>query len=64
MCDLFLSFYFSILFKEYFHDKPPDYCVFLWKISGSRNLKPPCHSLSLEILFLFLEYLFAKDNLS
>lgn len=59
-----LSFHFSILFKDYCHDKPPHYCVFLWKISDCRHLKASFHSLGLEILFLFLEYSFAKDNLS
>lgn len=64
MWDLILHlFIFSILFKDYCNDKPPDYCVFLWKISDSRHLKPSCHSLSLEILFQFLEYWFAEDNL-
>lgn len=61
MGDLIFSF-FAILFKDYCHDKPSDYCVFIWKIADNRHLKPSCQGLSLEIMFLFLEFSFAKDK--
>lgn len=32
------------------------------KIADNRHLKPSCQGLSLEIMFLFLEFSFAKDK--